>query len=227
MNDIEILATPGKHGVPEGLEITRTSVIITKDININEWLALTEQMMLMEGSLAWWIGDLLRYGEMAYGEKYAQAADLTGRSPGTLANWVRIAKAFPPDRRNADAAWWAHQELAGCDKNTQDEWLQAVVENNWTKEQFRISFRETQTGDSPPRPAPQQIIPKHDNGLAPSPEIAASSEERITWIIEVSIPETADIIRTDEAVRRSAVALEMVLEELQTDARVSMLVNDE
>jgi hypothetical protein len=31
----------------------------------------------MEFSVMWWLGNCLRYGERAYGEKYAQAFDAT------------------------------------------------------------------------------------------------------------------------------------------------------
>ena len=49
--------------------------------------------------LPWIIGDLIVYGEQAFGEEYAQLVEALGLAPGTLAQYAWVAKNIPPARR--------------------------------------------------------------------------------------------------------------------------------
>lgn len=223
MTSTELIATPGENGIPSSIELTRTSLKIIEELSIEEWLQVTQQFLIMDGALQWWLGDLLGYGESAFGEKYTQAADLTGRSPGTLANWAYVAKAFPPERRRETLGWWAHQELCKYTPDEQNEWLDAVERENWTRHQLRSELRHTPTGDSPERSS-LQPSPESPTKPPTPPRVEPEPDRQITWEIQVCTPETANIIGVEEEVRSAAIALEMRLEELHSSPQVTVFL---
>jgi hypothetical protein len=71
----------------------------------------------------WWIGDWLRYGNAAYGERYTRAARVTGYDVQTLMNMVYVASRVDASRRRATLSWSHHAELAALDPATQERWL--------------------------------------------------------------------------------------------------------
>ncbi|HWO48080.1 MAG TPA: hypothetical protein VNM41_08470, partial [Solirubrobacterales bacterium] len=60
----------------------------------------------------WWLGDWVRYGADKWGEKYTQAARITGYDPRSLANMASIAAAFDSSRRRDDLTWSHHVAVA-------------------------------------------------------------------------------------------------------------------
>ena len=47
---------------------------------------------------SWWVGDWLQYGTSKWGEKYSEAARITGYDVKTLRNIVYVAKRFSLSR---------------------------------------------------------------------------------------------------------------------------------
>ena len=208
--------------VPSGVVVTATSLSFNRELRFEEWDTLMQHLLSMEQSVQWWLGDMLLYGEAAYGEKYAQAATLSGRSINTLANWVYISKAFPQNRRRESVRWSCYRELAPIrDEQEQDGWLDAVEDGGWTREELRFALRENPTADSPPRRAPLQPKP----GGTPSVGEALPEVERISWTIRISVPETSDLMVVQETLERSAKALEVMLAELRADPEVGLAVD--
>lgn len=230
MSDLQVVQSNSI--VPEGVTFDDTNVTINRMLSYGEWESLVEYLMRMEQSVQWWLGDMLRYGEAAYGEKYAQAAILTGRSVGTLANWVYVSGAFPPDRRRSTVRWSCYRELAPLkDPEAQDSWLDAVEEGGWTREELKRAIRETPTGDSPPRQPSLQPQVSTDPEAAPDDDddvidrIDTTEPDRISWTIRISVPESADLMGVQQALERSASALEIVLDQLKADPEVGLAVD--
>lgn len=94
----------------ERAEVTKTSLILPDDLQYDEWQQYGEQLRMIEGSVMWWIGDWLNYGEKRYGETYSQALEATEYSYNTLAQAKRIAAAYEPCRRLQSLSWSHHQE---------------------------------------------------------------------------------------------------------------------
>ena len=71
-----------------------------------EWERLGHVLQRMDASLPWWIGDWLNYGEYAWGEAYAQALEITGKSIDVLQNykWVANKIGNPKATRAVDDA---------------------------------------------------------------------------------------------------------------------------
>lgn len=71
----------------------------------------------------WWVGDWLNYGERAYGEKYAQAMDVTGLEYDTLSSYRWVAAEIEPCLRKQKLSWSHHKEVAALEPAEQAEWL--------------------------------------------------------------------------------------------------------
>jgi hypothetical protein len=100
------------------------------------------RVRLARDATAWWIGDLLRFAEGRYGEKYAQAMDSTGLSYGRLANIVSTCERVSVDRRREDLSFAHHESVASLEPADQVEWLEAAARSSWPEAQLREALRE-------------------------------------------------------------------------------------
>jgi len=74
-------------------------------------------------ALRWAVGDALLYGEVHYGEDYAQYVDLLGCSENTLRQYRRVAARIPYEERDNEVNWTAYQITAHLDQEVRDELL--------------------------------------------------------------------------------------------------------
>lgn len=109
---------------------TRTRSTLSKvawnpegELSLAGWLAQGQKLGHMGRSAGWWIGDWLRYGNAAYGERYVRAARATGYDVQTLMNMVYVASRFPASRRRENLSWSHHEALAALEPEEQDMWL--------------------------------------------------------------------------------------------------------
>lgn len=89
----------------------------------------------------WWLGDWLQYGAFRWGQKYAEAARITGYDAGSLRNMAWIASQFPPPRRRASLTWCHHAAVAGLDPAEQERWLDLVATERLTVADLRATLR--------------------------------------------------------------------------------------
>ena len=221
------LPTPAKPNavIPPGVEITPVQLKITTNISYDEWARLLGNLLDWEQSIQWWLGDLICYGENAYGELYAQAAEVSGRSVSTLTNWMWVASHVAPAQRRPELRWTIHREIAALTPPEQDEWLDAVTEGNWTVEELKKALRENPSADSAPRPLPAQPNLGTDAPLGRE-EVVADPGATVGWSIRVFVPETANLIAVDQAIKRSSEALRLILDEdLRADPQVFVAVD--
>lgn len=92
-------------------------------------------------SAAFLIGDWLQYGEFTYGHKYAQAAEVTGLSEQTCANYQSVANRVPPSRRRVGVSYTKHAEVASLPPNDQRHWLKVAAEEGLTRAELRERLR--------------------------------------------------------------------------------------
>jgi hypothetical protein len=95
----------------------------------------------------WWVGDWLQYGSARWGEKYVEAARITGYDVKTLRNIAYVARHFDLSRRRDTLTWSHHAEVAMLDPNEQDKWLDRAVADRLAVADLRIELRRTQRGD--------------------------------------------------------------------------------
>jgi hypothetical protein len=92
----------------------------------------------------WWIGDWLQYGEARWGEKYTEAARITGYDVKTLRNIAYVAKRFDLSRRRDNLTWTHHAEIAALPTEQQNEWLDRAVVLRLSPGDLRLEVRASQ-----------------------------------------------------------------------------------
>jgi hypothetical protein len=120
---------------------TKSGMIPTGTPQYDEWAAAMSWSQRVASASPFWVADMITFGESHYGEKYAQALDATEHAYGTLANAVYVAKAIPADRRRPQLSFAIHQEVAPLPPAEQEQWLDRVETEGWTREQLRTQMR--------------------------------------------------------------------------------------
>jgi len=115
-------------------------------MGFDAWLRVGHTFKLMEQSVLWWVGDWLVFGEMRYGETYAQAVDATGREYQTIANAKYVAGRIEFSRRRENLSWSHHAEVASLDPEEQDEWLATAENHNWSQRELRRALKDEKRG---------------------------------------------------------------------------------
>jgi N6-adenosine-specific RNA methylase IME4 len=127
--------------IVDGATLTRTGLTISGDMPYERWEFLGEKLREFEGSVMWWIGDWLNYGEGTYGEKASQALEASDYAYQTLkvARWVseRVARVS----RLTNLSWSHHQEVAALEPAEQDAILGKAAEHGMTRKELREFVR--------------------------------------------------------------------------------------
>ena len=137
-NIIPAISTGKFEASPIGLSVHRGR------IDEWEWLAYCSGVRTVGAALPWIVGDLLNYGEAAYGEQVSQAYDLWEEyAQGTLSNWQYVAGRIPKVRRRERVGWSLHYEVAKLDPDEQELWL-VQLENGMTRAQLRAALSQAE-----------------------------------------------------------------------------------
>jgi hypothetical protein len=84
--------------LPDGVSVSRTALVCSQQLSLDEWQSLGRALTQMESSIQWWIGDWWHYGRHRYGERKAKitAENAFERSYAfsTLMNYGWIAGRF-------------------------------------------------------------------------------------------------------------------------------------
>lgn len=112
-------------------EVSRTGLSFAPETTLEEWLKIGEQLQYIQGSLNWWLGDWLHWGERrSWGDMYTQALTETNYKYGTLSNYAWVASHVDFERRRESLSWSHHYEVAALDLHDQEHYLSlAVIEN--------------------------------------------------------------------------------------------------
>ena len=113
-----------------------STLVLPPTLTLEEWGAYGSVLELATDRIQWAIGDWLNYGEMRFGEAYAQFVSLQRWKPQTLQNWKYVAKAFPPDERT-EKSFGHHATVASLTPKERQIWLEKATAQEWTVEEFR------------------------------------------------------------------------------------------
>lgn len=94
----------------------------------------------------WWVGDWIRYGSARWGEKYVEAARITGLDGKTLRNIAYVASRFELSRRRDKLTWTHHAEVAALLPEQQEEWLDRALALRLSPGDLRLELRSAQRG---------------------------------------------------------------------------------
>jgi hypothetical protein len=89
----------------------------------------------------WWLGDWLHYGTAKWGERYADAAKITGYDPKSLRNMRYVASRFKPSLRRDNLTWSHHALLVALTPDAQTYWLDRAAADKFTVNDLRIELR--------------------------------------------------------------------------------------
>ena len=88
--------------IADRVRTTKNSLTISGTLSFNDWWTYYRGIEAVRGACLWWLGDLLCYGEQKYGEKYAQALEVSKHSEyeaSTIRNAQWICEKVPPESR--------------------------------------------------------------------------------------------------------------------------------
>jgi hypothetical protein len=143
---------------PAGPKLRRSSSALSKiawvpqrDLGHSDWLATGRRLGAIGRCSQWWIGDWIRYGTSRWGEKYAEAARVTGYDVASLRNMAWVASRFDLSLRNDKLTWSHHVLLAPLEPDAQREWLGRASEERLSVADLRLELRGLREGDQKPR----------------------------------------------------------------------------
>lgn len=120
-----------------GCTFSRTGLRIEPGLKFEQWAGIGEVLKIVAGSIQFWIGDWIRYGEHEYGDKYTQAVLETGLDDGTLRNCVFVAQNVHVSLRNDKLSFSHHAAIASLSPAKQKEWLGRAEKEDLSSRELR------------------------------------------------------------------------------------------
>lgn len=111
------------------------------DIAVDEWIRTGQRLGAMTRCSQWWLGDWVRYGTGRWGEKYKEAARITGYDIHSLRNIAYVAGRIEPSRRRDNLTWSHHAEVSALEPGEQDLWLNLASSERMSVSDLRIELR--------------------------------------------------------------------------------------
>jgi hypothetical protein len=127
--------------------ISSVAWIPQDDLGRSEWLATGRRLGAIGRCSQWWIGDWIRYGTSRWGEKYAEAARVTGYDVASLRNMAWVASRFDLSLRNDKLTWSHHVLLAPLEADKQKFWLNHACEERLSVADLRFELRAERNKD--------------------------------------------------------------------------------
>jgi len=139
-------------------KLTPTALTLAPDLPYEKWETIFTQLRQLQKALPWFIGDLLHYGEMHYGETYAQAVEETGHSVQTLTNYKSVCGRVPPEVRTPDLTFSHHALVAALPVDEQKVWLAKAVTESMSTQELREELREEVEAIYEPEPEHMETL---------------------------------------------------------------------
>lgn len=121
--------------------ISKVAWIPQEDLGQAEWLSTGRRLGTIGRCSQWWIGDWIRYGNARWGEKYAEAARVTGYDVASLRNMAWVAAQFDLSLRSDKLSWSHHVLLAPLDAEVQRHWIERAEEARLSVADLRLELR--------------------------------------------------------------------------------------
>lgn len=192
-----------------------TGVEVVGDPTFDEWQSAFTDLTRAQGSIHWWLGDMLAVGEARYGERYTQAVDATGYAVQTLMHMVFVASHVAPERRRPTLSFTHHKEVASLEPDDQEALLAEAEQRGWRSREMAEAVRAYKGALKPGKP---DNLPAREDSATPAPQ--SESENRTTPAPIPAATEAAiedldlavELERADEEIS----ALQRVVDSLQT-----------
>ena len=132
-----------------GTHATLTPISLTVKLGTlyPEWEKIGKTLQGIGRAMPWWVGDWIRFGETAYGEKHAQAISETGLDYQTLANYAWVCGKIEFSRRRENLSFRTHAEVARFEPEEQNKWLDKTEKEEWGSNELREEIRNKKIRD--------------------------------------------------------------------------------
>jgi hypothetical protein len=139
---------------PRGVTANLVGLQFDDLVTYEEWAAIGPKLALLGDWLPWAVGDWLKHGEWAYGEKYAQAASETGLKEGRLQQYQWVSEHVQNYTRvQFSTLHWTHfRQVAHLDTEKQQEWLQRAQDENLTTSELHLAIHAKELPAGPECP---------------------------------------------------------------------------
>lgn len=130
--------------------ISKVAWVPQGKMELADWIAAGRRLGAIGRCSQWWIGDWIRYGNSKWGEKYVEAARVTGYDIASLRNMAWVASRFDLSLRSDKLTWSHHVLLAPLEPGEQQRWLERASKERLSVADLRIELRaQRAAGDSP------------------------------------------------------------------------------
>ncbi|HKT84229.1 MAG TPA: hypothetical protein VJQ84_10375 [Solirubrobacterales bacterium] len=126
--------------------ISKVAWIPPEDLGQAEWLSSGRRLGTIGRCSQWWIGDWIRYGNARWGEKYTEAARVTGYDVASLRNMAWVAAQFDLSLRSDKLSWSHHVLLAPLAAEDQRRWIERAEEQRLSVADLRLELRASGYG---------------------------------------------------------------------------------
>jgi hypothetical protein len=89
----------------------------------------------------WEIGDWVLEAEAKWGERYREAAEITGLAEKTLREYAYVARRFELSRRMDNLSFGHHQLVAAIPEEAAEEWLGLSDDEQWSVRELQAALR--------------------------------------------------------------------------------------
>ena len=114
-----------------------------------DWKALWREIKEFRGSLNWFVGDWVNFGERKWGSKYAMAIEITDWEYQHLRNCSYVCANVHLSSREDKLDWTHHAVVAPLEREEQRKWLKLALEKDWSVSELRIAVRKAQATRKP------------------------------------------------------------------------------
>lgn len=128
--------------------ISKVAWVPPSDLGQAEWLSAGRRLGAIGRCSQWWIGDWIRYGTARWGERYVEAARVTGYDVATLRNMAWVASQFDLSLRSDKLTWSHHVLLAPLDPDEQRRWLAHAQDQRLSVADLRTELRRTRGAEA-------------------------------------------------------------------------------
>ncbi len=142
----ETVVPPEAEQRPSG-GISKVAWVPQGDLGQSEWLTTGRRLGAIGRCSQWWIGDWIRYGTARWGEKYSEAARVTGYDVASLRNMAWVASQFDLSLRSDKLSWSHHVLLAPLKEDEQRRWIAQAVEQRLSVADLRLELRARRQPD--------------------------------------------------------------------------------
>lgn len=131
--------------------VTETQLLLTDpDLPYDTYESLGAFLGAVKRRTSWYIGDWLNFGEGVYGERFAQAAAVTGLNEQTLLHYQFVCRQVPESRRKASLAFGVHALVARMEPAEQRYWLDRAARRDWGEKELREAIKKKRSEQAPP-----------------------------------------------------------------------------